>query len=258
MRLDRFVQDKLSMSTFHSLSWTTCTRVGTHQPIRYDWFMMRRIVALTILIVVLSTLLNLAFALGFWWFGERPPPSNPMTFDPQIVVDPRPLDLAVWRDRRGPDWPQEPQAATSQKYLGITFRSMVWYQRDWSDSLEVFDAIVIEVDSYSIYIVELGWPLRCFAGEYWSEWHGPPAPSIDTNGTLVAFGAHWPNRVICSGLIVNELFYGAVIVLSFVGWIQGRRASRRRRGRCPQCAYDLRGEFSAGCPECGWQRASET
>ena len=76
-------------------------------------------------------------------------------------------------------------------------------------------------------------------------------PSIDTNGTLVAFGIHWPNRVIWSGMIVNEVFYGSVIALSFVGWIQGRRAIRRRSGRCPKCAYDLRGAEHEVCPECG-------
>ncbi len=25
-------------------------------------------------------------------------------------------------------------------------------------------------------------------------------------------------------------------------------------GRCPKCDYDLRGDLSSGCPECGWQR----
>ena len=57
-----------------------------------------------------------------------------------------------------------------------------------------------------------------------------------------------------SGMIVNEVFYGSVIALSFVGWIQGRRAIRRKRGLCIKCGYDLRGDFSAGCPECGWRR----
>ncbi len=30
--------------------------------------------------------------------------------------------------------------------------------------------------------------------------------------------------------------------------------TRRNRGLCPQCAYNLRYEFHAGCPECGWGR----
>jgi hypothetical protein len=32
------------------------------------------------------------------------------------------------------------------------------------------------------------------------------------------------------------------------------RSFRRRSGRCPQCGYDLHGNESDGCPECGWRR----
>ena len=28
-------------------------------------------------------------------------------------------------------------------------------------------------------------------------------------------------------------------------------------GCCPECNYDLRGDFSHGCPECGWRRAAK-
>lgn len=94
---------------------------------------MRRITGLTILIVVLSTLLNLAIALGFWWFGERPPtPSEQIDSGEFGIVDMRPQEVALWRKRRGPDWPDEPRAVTRQNYLGITFRSMVWIQIEWS------------------------------------------------------------------------------------------------------------------------------
>ncbi len=30
--------------------------------------------------------------------------------------------------------------------------------------------------------------------------------------------------------------------------------TRRNRGLCPRCAYDLRYEYENGCPECGWGR----
>ena len=32
--------------------------------------------------------------------------------------------------------------------------------------------------------------------------------------------------------------------------------TRRNRGLCPICAYDLRHEYHRGCPECGWGRAA--
>ena len=34
-------------------------------------------------------------------------------------------------------------------------------------------------------------------------------------------------------------------------------AKSNRRGHCIKCGYDLRGDFSGGCPECGWQREAE-
>ena len=30
--------------------------------------------------------------------------------------------------------------------------------------------------------------------------------------------------------------------------------TRRNKGLCPRCAYDLRYQYSEGCPECGWGR----
>jgi hypothetical protein len=37
-----------------------------------------------------------------------------------------------------------------------------------------------------------------------------------------------------------------------------REAQRQRRGQCPQCGYDLRGDLKSGCPECGWNRTGST
>ncbi len=36
------------------------------------------------------------------------------------------------------------------------------------------------------------------------------------------------------------------------------RVRRRRRGWCPRCAYDLRGDHARGCAECGWGRTTST
>ena len=38
------------------------------------------------------------------------------------------------------------------------------------------------------------------------------------------------------------------------GWFEPREKRRMRRGLCPLCNYDLRGDLAAGCPECGWNR----
>lgn len=49
------------------------------------------------------------------------------------------------------------------------------------------------------------------------------------------------------------------ILACLVHWIWGRKLlskeqKRERAGHCPNCDYDLRGELSSGCPECGWKR----
>jgi len=40
----------------------------------------------------------------------------------------------------------------------------------------------------------------------------------------------------------------------FFGFTSAKRFIRARRGRCPRCGYELRGNMNAGCPECGWNR----
>lgn len=58
------------------------------------------------------------------------------------------------------------------------------------------------------------------------------------------------------GWLLNVLFY--MVVIAFLSdqysrrW--GRGVRRRRKGLCPKCTYNLRGDFSIGCPECGWKR----
>lgn len=65
-----------------------------------------------------------------------------------------------------------------------------------------------------------------------------------------------PYRPIVWGIAFNTLFYG----LAWWGFVQiiavTRRGIRTRRGWCPLCGYDLRGNAPGwtGCSECGWGR----
>jgi hypothetical protein len=63
-----------------------------------------------------------------------------------------------------------------------------------------------------------------------------------------------PLRPILGGIAMNAVLYAGA--WSFILFAPGRirRASRRRRGRCPRCGYDLKHDLAAGCPECGWDR----
>jgi hypothetical protein len=61
----------------------------------------------------------------------------------------------------------------------------------------------------------------------------------------IAWRPMWP------GFVINSAAFAAMwwmILLAATGLTQ---ASRRRRGRCTRCGYDLRGSIEARCPECG-------
>lgn len=59
-----------------------------------------------------------------------------------------------------------------------------------------------------------------------------------------------PLRPIWPNLLADSAFFGFILASPFV--IQSRRRTRRlRRGLCPRCAYDLQGEPTRPCPECG-------
>ncbi|MEE9128821.1 MAG: hypothetical protein V3T84_02300 [Phycisphaerales bacterium] len=67
----------------------------------------------------------------------------------------------------------------------------------------------------------------------------------------------FPLIPIWSGLFLDSVFYAVCILAIFFGLTgPGIVAGtiRRKRGQCIKCGYDLRGNLSHGCPECGWQR----
>jgi hypothetical protein len=65
-----------------------------------------------------------------------------------------------------------------------------------------------------------------------------------------------PMAPLWPGLLINTAFYGTILWLLWLTISRGpgmlRRGSRRRRGLCVRCGYDLRGGMNgAPCPECG-------
>jgi hypothetical protein len=61
----------------------------------------------------------------------------------------------------------------------------------------------------------------------------------------------WP------GFLIDSIFYALILWLLIPGPFVLRRLIRIKRGRCPKCGYDLRGDLKRGCPECGWNREAE-
>lgn len=114
-----------------------------------------------------------------------------------------------------------------------------------------------------------GFPLRClectFVGPSPTEYitkngwvHIEPMPGSPQYAASRSDGMiAWilvPYGIRPVGLVVNVSFFAmlAWIVPAAVQEVRGIR--RRRRGRCPRCAYDLAHDYRGGCPECGWRR----
>jgi hypothetical protein len=127
----------------------------------------------------------------------------------------------------------------------------------------------------SVCVLEAGWPSMGLAsiGTYptgrnmrevmlfgwrfsWS-WSLPIPEGIDGRDLEAPMGfgrdkRRLPLLPLWPGFALDTAFYGA---LTFLLWSAPgvlRRRSRRRRGACPACGYDLKGGSAAGkCPECG-------
>lgn len=63
-----------------------------------------------------------------------------------------------------------------------------------------------------------------------------------------------PIMPVWVGLIGNTLFFAGAWWVVLLAPRSLRARLRRRRGRCPACAYDLCRDLAGGCPECGWNR----
>jgi hypothetical protein len=121
-----------------------------------------------------------------------------------------------------------------------------------------------------------GWPLRSFwtgyefrleagspsAQSYRIAWPGlalPGAPAPAPRTVLWRGGRAIPLRPVPGGFLLDTALYGVawacMWALAGSPWTL-RRIRRRRHGRCPRCAYDLRGGPPRTCPECGWRQGA--
>jgi hypothetical protein len=114
-------------------------------------------------------------------------------------------------------------------------------------------------DTRPLFFIQSGWPVRCFWG--WDTFISSSTITGDGDGLAPIPG--WldalhpiylplPHLPMWRGLLINTAIFGGVWfgVLFVPGLV--RRVSRRRRGACMGCGYDL-AATPAGqpCPECG-------
>jgi hypothetical protein len=118
-----------------------------------------------------------------------------------------------------------------------------------------------------------GWPFRAFGQAYhtsvtvgrrvelvWRSQWSLELKKRSPKDSPPPVGGSVPLRPIWPGFAVNTVLYAIILWLLICGPFIARRLIRIKRGRCPKCGYDLRGqppEDGAGagrCPECGWGR----
>jgi hypothetical protein len=118
--------------------------------------------------------------------------------------------------------------------------------------------------------IQVGWPFLCLEGSIASlpdgtvarqavstiadpELLGVPLPRLDglPRGSPATSQSDVPTGVKPLGLAANTLLGAAAWSLPLFGPGWARAMWRRRKGQCAECGYDLRGQVSPGCPECG-------
>jgi len=205
-------------------------------------------------VLFLGFIVSLIVASAIWLSAGRPAP-DPLD-DSETISTVSATDLAIWRRCRSVGWPARPDWAWDEFGFGRCCRTLHTTTAEpgiagLTD--EEWDRRMRQRSDFTVDVAEAGWPLRCLALEFWWEFHYPTPFTEQTSGLWLG-RVLLPNRLLWRGVMLDTLFYSVLIGLLLVGAFEGRARLRRARGRCPKCAYDLRGRLDEGCPECGWRR----
>ena len=135
----------------------------------------------------------------------------------------------------------------------------------WSKEIIADPSLDLTVEA-TIIDEAAGWPYRSFASDGLIRFtESPPIIlKVEVSGiTMSPFderghGKALPLRPIWPGFALNTLFYMLFSTAIWICIIKGssrvRNFLRLKRGLCIKCSYDLRNDYSKGCPECGWRR----
>lgn len=135
-----------------------------------------------------------------------------------------------------------------------------WASHLYSDKADIW------TDSETAYthgVIATGWPLRALKYERYGAFVDSKVQEvygefrIDLGREKISGRMTYillPLIPVWPGFIFNVILYSTPWIFIFGGYSSTKRVIRRRRGKCPKCAYDLRGDFESGCSECGWNR----
>jgi len=264
--------------------------MGGHRTRRRRRLRPGKIITQVIVFLLLGAIVNVAVAWGCiaaweWPFIDRFPAELRYLSDDELT----------WPRRVSEHWPAPHEAFTrpftggrATRFFGKIYESEdghVRLIRTPATPLEEIDVQLLKRHLlFGIDLFDAGWPRRALGWECWEEQVVDETPSGQFQSHYVIVGhpspTTWhiglpppnacpgfrgqdddwkrlPLRPLWPGFIVNTLFYAIILWLLIPGPFVLRRVIRVKRGRCPQCGYDLRGQLpGAGCPECGWMRAS--
>ena len=226
---------------------------------------MKRRFTKLVVFLLLGTVVNVAVAWGITAHAEFDEASLQET---QTTIEESEWPRAVPRH-----WPSLRTAWESHPF-GWVVRRFIGRRIHWDPTTDQQE----RRELFYVDICEVGWPSRCLQWESWREFEvnfpqgttiyrneGHPVPSWWRSGITVSaqrfgFGSQsWkalPIHPVYFGFVINTIFYAVFMWCVTFGPFTARRVLRRKRGHCIKCGYDVRGDFSAGCPECGWQRES--
>jgi hypothetical protein len=161
-----------------------------------------------------------------------------------------------WPARVAADWPQSPDSVSWLDRLG-TRTTICKHTVPSPDN-------IVPPRTYTLRLEQAGLPFRALASTVADsyDWGSnrsnmqmsaklrlPKVPWLARSPDSVPLLPRWP------GFAVDTLFFSTLVFAAWTAptFLGLRRRARLRRGHCPACGYDLRGNVNAAtpCPECG-------
>jgi hypothetical protein len=152
----------------------------------------------------------------------------------------------AWRFRPYVDGHEKPVRPPPGAIECIEHRTALWVARMVTTS---------ESHRLGIWDSEFGWPAIAMRYRFNTLW-SPGKLDLHPAGGLEVYrgpyGAIWlPLRPLFPGFALDTAFYAAIALTLWSAPRLIRRRLRRARRHCPACGYDLKGNTSIVCPECG-------
>ncbi len=274
-------------SSLHS--WLHPCAPPGREPAPYTSRMMRRWILRSLLCLLLGAITTIAVAWGIAYFGSWEIPLLPDEAELVFHAEDRLTDhvivsrwshfgtTTVWVTKGlggsgmiseadlgeiAPAWCAEKVQVRRLEPMGTSQRAWSFFEgRGWP-------AVALSCEQRGLFVTPAAGAQQ--AGIIGGIETDRPTTNINVGQYIQPFRI-LPYVPIWPGLVINTLFYAAIWFGVFFGFTGAKRFLRAKRGRCPRCGYDLRGQRmeeshphpnplppsrggSIRCPECGWGR----